>query len=83
MARTVFAARFTETTGVPPIHYLTRWRMQVAIVKTREGLDDLESIARMVGYTSTMSFQRTFKRTHGFTPTEARRQDLSARDISM
>ena len=31
MSRSAFAARFTELVGEPAMHYVTRWRMQVAV----------------------------------------------------
>src|SRR4051794_29014543 len=36
-SRSALAGRFTQLTGYPPIHYLTRWRMQLAARRLSEG----------------------------------------------
>ncbi|MDJ0739638.1 MAG: AraC family transcriptional regulator [Gammaproteobacteria bacterium] len=71
LSRSAFSRRFTELTGVPAMHYLTAWRMQLALQKLRSGGVDLAHIARSVGYLSPAAFQKAFKRVHGFTPGQA------------
>ena len=36
MSRSAFAARFTELVGEPPMHYVARWRMHVALTWLKE-----------------------------------------------
>jgi AraC-like DNA-binding protein len=65
--------RFREVLGVPPIRYLTGWRMHVAqdlLASTDLGV---ASIARRVGYESEEAFSRAFKRGHGESPSVWRR----------
>ena len=65
--------RFREVLGVPPIRYLTGWRMHVAqdlLASTDLGV---ASIARRVGYESEEAFSRAFKRGHGESPSIWRR----------
>jgi transcriptional regulator GlxA family with amidase domain len=65
--------RFREVLGVPPIRYLTGWRMHVAqdlLASTDLGV---ASIARRVGYESEEAFSRAFKRSHGESPSIWRR----------
>ena len=60
--------RFRDTLGVPPIRYLTGWRMHVAqdlLTSTDLGV---AAIARRVGYESEEAFSRAFKRAHGEAP---------------
>jgi AraC-like DNA-binding protein len=57
--------RFRDVLGVPPIRYLTGWRMHLAqdlLSSTDLGVG---SIAHRVGYESEEAFSRAFKRGHG------------------
>lgn len=71
LSRSAFSRRFTELTGVPAMHYLTVWRMQIALQTLKVGFADLQTIARSVGYLSPSAFQKAFKRIHGITPAQA------------
>jgi AraC-like DNA-binding protein len=65
--------RFRDVLGVPPIRYLTGWRMHLAqdlLTSTELGVG---SIARRVGYESEEAFSRAFKRAHGESPSIWRR----------
>jgi AraC-like DNA-binding protein len=73
LSRSVFAARFTELVGLPPMQYLTRRRMQVAGRWLREKQLTLGEIARRLGYASEPSFSRAYKRHTGVAPGAARR----------
>ncbi|MGH2584961.1 MAG: AraC family transcriptional regulator, partial [Dehalococcoidia bacterium] len=68
MSRSAFAARFSELVGEPPIQYVTRWRMQVAVSwLTEEGVTAAE-LANRLGYRSEAAFARAFKRVIGAPP---------------
>ena len=60
--------RFRDVLGMPPIRYLTVWRMHTA----RSLLSSTElavgTVARRVGYDSEEAFNRAFKRIHGVAP---------------
>jgi AraC-like DNA-binding protein len=73
LSRSVFAARFTELVGVPPMQYLARRRMHVAGRWLRENKLPLGEIARRLGYASEPSFSRAFKRHTGVPPGAAKR----------
>lgn len=65
--------RFRTVLGMPPIRYLTSWRMHVAqdlLATTHLGV---AVIARRVGYESEEAFSRAFKRKHGVAPSVWRR----------
>lgn len=73
LSRSGFAARFTELVGEPPLHYLARWRMTRAAELLRETNDAVSTIAARVGYDSTPSFNKAFKRWQGSSPGAYRR----------
>lgn len=68
LSRSAFAERFTMLVGVPPMRYLTNWRMQVAMQKLRETRLMVAQIAFEVGYESEASFTRAFRRETGLPP---------------
>ncbi|MBO2449407.1 AraC family transcriptional regulator [Actinomadura barringtoniae] len=68
MSRAVFARRFTELVGRPPLAYLTEWRMAVAADLLREDGASVTSVARKVGYSDGFAFSNAFKRVRGEPP---------------
>jgi AraC-like DNA-binding protein len=72
MSRTAFAVRFREIIGVPPLTYLTQWRMQLAQRALRAGASVSEA-ALSVGYSSESAFSSAFKRQVNVAPGEYRR----------
>ena len=73
MSRSAFAARFSELVGVPPMQYLARWRMQLALTWLREHDAGLGELAGRLGYQSEAAFSRAFKRVVGVSPGAVRR----------
>jgi AraC-like DNA-binding protein len=74
MSRSAFAARFTELVGEPVMHYLARWRMQVAVDSLRDGGATVGELASQLGYRSEAAFARAFKRVVGVPPGAVRRE---------
>jgi transcriptional regulator GlxA family with amidase domain len=72
-SRAAMARRFTELVGVPPMTYLTEWRLSCAADLLTRSDATLESIARAVGYSSPFALSAAFKRVRGITPREHRR----------
>ncbi|HLU54194.1 MAG TPA: AraC family transcriptional regulator [Pseudonocardia sp.] len=68
MSRSAFAARFTELVREPAMHYVTRWRMQVARHWLAEGDATVSEVAGRLGYQSEAAFSRAFKRVTGVSP---------------
>jgi AraC-like DNA-binding protein/uncharacterized cupin superfamily protein len=65
MSRTAFSNKFTEIVGESVLHYLTKWRMNLAAMKVREGVSvDLDFVENL-GYKSESAFRRTFKKFMG------------------
>lgn len=73
-SRTILAERFRECMDMPPITYLTRWRMQVAAGLLAGGSRSMARIAEDVGYESEASFSRAFKRFTGSPPSQWRKR---------
>jgi AraC-like DNA-binding protein len=75
LSRSALADRFIRLIGVPPMHYLTNWRMQVATQKLRNTNASLGQIAEIVGYDSEAAFSRAFKKVLGIAPATWRRSN--------
>jgi AraC-like DNA-binding protein len=73
LSRSALADRFIRLIGVPPMHYLASWRMQVAMQKLRNSSASLAQVADMVGYESEAAFSRAFKKAVGTAPATWRR----------
>jgi AraC-like DNA-binding protein len=67
MSRTSFVVHFREVMGVPPLTYLTTWRMHLAERDLRAG-GSVAQVAEAVGYQSESAFSHAFKRAMGVTP---------------
>ncbi|MEH6580283.1 MAG: AraC family transcriptional regulator [Amphritea sp.] len=73
MSRSVFANRFHELVGQPPIAYLFAWRMQLAKRRIEQTKAPLADIAEQVGYNSDSAFKKAFKRFFAQTPASVRK----------
>ena len=73
LSRSVFAARFTQLVGEPPLGYLTRLRMQKAATLLRDGAT-LAKASRLTGYASEASFSYAFRQWAGVPPGAWRRR---------
>lgn len=73
MSRSAFAARFTELVGEPAMHYVARWRMQLAVATLRDNGATVKELADRLGYQSEAAFSRAFKRIIGVPPATIRR----------
>jgi AraC-like DNA-binding protein len=72
MSRTTFALRFKTVAGVPPLTYLSWWRMRLAERSLREERTPLLALALSLGYASESAFSNAFKRIVGMAPTRYR-----------
>lgn len=68
LSRSVFADRFSHFVGVSPMHYLGRWRMQLAIRRLTIPGISVAQVGEEVGYESEAAFSRAFKRYVGVPP---------------
>jgi AraC-like DNA-binding protein len=77
-SRSAFAERFTTLMGVPPMKYVTGWRMRVATERLRETQRSVAQIAADVGYESEIGFARAFKRELSVSPAQWRKKFLKS-----
>lgn len=73
LSRSTFAERFAALIGVPPMHYLGRWRLQVAAQHLEHQGVSVAQVATLVGYESEAAFNRAFKKQAGVPPAAWRR----------
>lgn len=72
MSRSAFAERFTQLMRVPPMQYVTQWRVSVAEKMLRERKLSVATIAERLGYGSEAAFRRLYKRISGSSPGSVR-----------
>lgn len=82
MSRTSFVVHFREVMGVPPLTYLTNWRMRLAERELSAGASVAE-VAEAVGYTSESAFAHAFKRVTGAAPGAYRKTFESRRSVAL
>ena len=73
MSRASFAESFASVVGVPPLGYLTAWRLMKARGLLAASDLDMAEIAERCGYASVPSFTRRFKAAFGLGPGAYRR----------
>jgi AraC-like DNA-binding protein/mannose-6-phosphate isomerase-like protein (cupin superfamily) len=77
MSRSAFVARFTNLVGEPPMRYVARWRMHLAIEWLKTDGASVGEVAMRLGYQSEAAFSRAFKRFVGVSPGAIRRHPAS------
>ena len=73
LSRSVMAERFTGLVGIPPMHYLANWRMQIASGLLDRGTN-IATVAAEIGYGSEAAFSRAFKKMVGASPSAWRQR---------
>lgn len=71
-SRAVFARRFADQVGEPPIAFLTSWRLALAADLLRSREHTIAAVARQVGYSTPFALSSAFKRAYGISPNEHR-----------
>ncbi|MFC8045383.1 AraC family transcriptional regulator [Nocardia sp. NPDC057353] len=72
VSRAALARRFTTLVGLPPMAFLTEWRLALAAERLRDSDDTVETIAHHVGYGTAFALSAAFKRQHGIAPRDYR-----------
>jgi AraC-like DNA-binding protein len=78
ISRSALVERFTRYLAEPPMTYLTRWRLQLALKSLERTSRGVADIAANVGYESEAAFSRAFKREFGEPPGRYRTQRKTA-----
>jgi AraC-like DNA-binding protein len=81
MSRSAFAERFRSLVGVPPLGYLTRWRMHKGAGLLTQSDETIAAVARAVGYETEGAFGKVFKRYIGASPGEFRAVRRGRREL--
>lgn len=68
VSRATLARRFTDLVGMPPMAYLTGWRIDLAADLLLESDVTIDAVARQVGYGSAFALSAAFKRARGISP---------------
>ena len=74
VSRSLLAERFSQLIGQPPMHYLARWRIQLACRLLSDDAAKVSAVAMDVGYHSEAAFSRAFKTLVGTSPADWRRR---------
>jgi AraC-like DNA-binding protein len=74
LSRSILAERFTALIGIPPMHYLAKWRIQLASRLLYGSSTNIATVATEIGYGSEAAFSRAFKKMVGVSPSEWRRR---------
>ena len=74
LAERTFKRRFTEATGMSPLAYVQRIRIDEAKRRLERTEDSVEAVGWHVGYEDAAFFRRLFKRTTGLSPGVYRRR---------
>nr|WP_298331898.1 AraC family transcriptional regulator [Haloactinopolyspora sp.] len=78
MSRASFAERFRRVAGLPPLTYLSQWRMLQAQRALSDGDTRISALAAQLGYGSESAFSNAFKREVGISPASYRRRVRAA-----
>lgn len=79
VSRATLAARFRSLVGVPPMAYLTQWRLRLGADQLADLHLTTAQVAESVGYASPFSFSTAFSRAYGCSPTAYRRRLVDGR----
>lgn len=74
LSRSALAQRFQTLIGMPPMHYLARWRLHRAAAALQQTQQPIVALSSEWGYESEAAFNRAFKREFGVPPATWRRQ---------
>ncbi len=71
-SRSTFTERFTQLIKMPPMEFVTTWRMHLATGMLADERANMLDVALRCGYESEAAFRKAFKRVMGIPPGKAR-----------
>ncbi len=74
MSRATLARQFKSVVGIPPMVYLSNWRMMKAHHLLKHSRYSVEQIADTVGFSTARTLNKAFLRHYGYTPSKLRRK---------
>lgn len=78
LSRSAFHERFSDVMGMPPLTYLTEYRLRLAARHLSQADLSINRISERVGYTSETAFSQAFRRQYQMTPSQYRKNKLAA-----
>ncbi|WP_137046348.1 AraC family transcriptional regulator [Pseudolabrys sp. FHR47] len=69
MSRAPFSRVFFDCVGQTPMHFVTEWRMCIAVRRLGAGVP-IGLVSEELGYASPVTFSRTFRRVMGVSPSD-------------
>ena len=72
LSKYYFTRMFTQTTGISPMDYVTKLRIEMAVQLLRASPLSVEEVAHAVGYASGSYFSKVFRSRVGFPPADFR-----------
>lgn len=76
MSRATVARQFNKVVGLPPLTYITNWRLMKAYHLTKHSGLSLEEIAELSGFSSARTLSKAFRRKYGYTPSQLRKRPV-------
>lgn len=83
VSRSVLCERFAAATGLPPIRYAGRWRLEIARRMLAADKVSIAEVAHRTGFGSEAAFNRAFKRTFEKPPAQWRHEARSKSEIDL
>jgi AraC-like DNA-binding protein len=77
MSRATVARQFSKAVGMPPLTYLSNWRMIKAHYLIKHSTRSIDDIADQVGFSGARSLSKAFQRKYRYTPSQLRKRQLS------
>jgi len=74
MSRATLNRKFKEFVGVPPMTYVSHWRMIKSHHLLKYSSYSVEHIAELVGFSTARTLNKAFQRHYGYTPSELRKK---------
>jgi AraC-like DNA-binding protein len=71
--RSYFSSLFAKITGMPPLQFILRFKMEKAAELLKNSRYTIGDVARSVGYEDPLQFSKTFKKVMGLSPASYRK----------
>jgi AraC-like DNA-binding protein len=76
MSRATLVRRFQDAVGIPPMSYISNWRMMKAYNLIKYSNATIENVAESTGFGSARTLNKAFQRRYNCTPNEFRRAQI-------